>query len=260
MDRTMTTGTGYIGQYAPEVQKKYETLATCPDELLLFMHHVPYTYLLHDGKTVIQYLYDSHYEGAAEATGLVQQWKTLEGQIDQERYLATLNRLEYQAGYAVVWRDAVVSWFKRMSGIPDAQGRVGHYTNRIEAEDMQLQGYAPLDVTPWETASGGKAVACGQGSCSASFPFSGTAGTYSVAVQYFDQNNGVSKYQLSVNDKIMDSWAADDHLPSDKMDGHTSTRHVTEGVALKSGDVVRIEGNPDGGEPAPLDYVELHRI
>ena len=56
MDRSVATGTGYIGQYRPEVAKMFETLATCPDDLLLFLHHVPYTYKLHGGKTVIQYL------------------------------------------------------------------------------------------------------------------------------------------------------------------------------------------------------------
>ena len=49
MDRTVATGTGFIGQYSPRVQKLYETLGTCPDDLLLFMHHVPYTHVLHDG-------------------------------------------------------------------------------------------------------------------------------------------------------------------------------------------------------------------
>ena len=67
MDRTVATGTGFIGQYPPEVAKMYESLATTPDNLLLFFHHVPWTYKLHDGKTVIQYVYDSHYKGAEEA-------------------------------------------------------------------------------------------------------------------------------------------------------------------------------------------------
>ena len=70
MDRTVATGTGYIGQYRPAVAKVYESLETCPDDLLLFLHHVPYTYKLHSGKTVIQYLYDSHYEGADEGCRL----------------------------------------------------------------------------------------------------------------------------------------------------------------------------------------------
>ena len=47
MDRTVATGTGYIGQYPPGWRPMYESLATCPDDLLLFFHHVPYTYKLH---------------------------------------------------------------------------------------------------------------------------------------------------------------------------------------------------------------------
>ena len=65
MDRTVATGTGYIGQYPPQLAKIYESLDNCPDSLLLFMHHVPYDYMLHNGKTLVQYVYDSHYEGAA---------------------------------------------------------------------------------------------------------------------------------------------------------------------------------------------------
>src|SRR4051812_25095519 len=124
MDRTIATGTGYIGQYSSEVQKKYETLAACPDELLLFMHHVPYTYVLHSGKTVIQHIYDSHYDGAEKAAGLVGQWESMRGEIDEQRYAEVLKKLNYQAGHATVWRDAVVNWFFNKSGIPDMKGRI----------------------------------------------------------------------------------------------------------------------------------------
>jgi alpha-glucuronidase len=86
MDRTVATGTGYAGQYRPPVAKMYESLATCPDELLLFFHHVPYTHVLHSGKTVIQTIYDAHYAGAEAVAGYVQQWKTLEGKIDSPRF------------------------------------------------------------------------------------------------------------------------------------------------------------------------------
>src|SRR5262249_40101601 len=77
MDRTVATGTGYVAQYPPAVAKTYESLATTPDELLLFFHHVPYAHVLHSGKSVIQHIYDSHYEGAEHAQQFVQQWKIL---------------------------------------------------------------------------------------------------------------------------------------------------------------------------------------
>jgi len=258
MDRTIATGTGYIGQYSPQVQKLYEPVENCPDDLLLFMHHVPYTFVLHSGKTVIQYLYDSHYAGAEQAATLADEWKSLHGLVDDARYDEVLKRQEYQAGHAIVWRDAVVNYFHKMSGIDDAQNRVGHDSNRIEAENMQLDGYIPVEVTPWETASGGKAVAChDRSSCSVSARLDRPDGTYRISVNYFDQNNGASHFELLINDREIGSWAADDHFPSDKMNGHTATRHTFDDVPLKAGDTLKIVGHPDGGEPAGLDYVEI---
>ncbi len=259
MDRTITTGTGYVGQYSPEVQKLYETAAATPDNLLLFFHHVPYTYVLHSGETVIQHIYDSHYAGAEQVREYVRQWESLRGRVDEDRYAAVLARLKYQEGHAIVWRDAVCNWFLRTSGIPDARGRVGHYPNRVEAESMQLEGYTPIDVTPPEDASGGKAVECAPPAqqCSATFRFTQPAGQYEIDVQYFDQNDGVSKFRVLVGDSVVDQWLADDNLPSARVGADTSTRRQIEGLALRPGDVIRIEGIPDGNEHAALDYVEI---
>jgi len=259
MDRTSATGTGYVDQYPLPVAKMYESLKTTPDELLLFFHHVPYTYVLHSGKTVIQHIYDSHYDGAQRAAGLVEQWQSLRGHIDDERYAATLARLEFQAGHAIVWRDAVCNWFFRISGIADQHGRVGHYPGRIEAEAMQLDGYVPIDVVPRENASGGQAIECPASAqkCSATFHFAGQPGWYELDVEYFDQNNGRSKFRVLLGDQVLDEWVADDHLPAPKLGGDSSTRRRIPGLPLRPGDLIRIEGFPDGEERAPLDYVEI---
>jgi alpha-glucuronidase len=124
MDRTVATGTGYTAQYSPEVARRYESLEATPDELLLFFHHVPYSYKLHSGKTVIQHIYDSHYDGAGRAAALVTQWQTLSAHVDQQRYDEVLHRLEYQATHAIVWRDAICQYFAQKSGIGDEHGRV----------------------------------------------------------------------------------------------------------------------------------------
>ncbi|MGC2889464.1 MAG: alpha-glucuronidase family glycosyl hydrolase [Candidatus Acidiferrum sp.] len=260
MDRTAATGTGYVDQYRPPVAKMYESLSTTPDNLLLFFHHVPYTYVLHSGKTVIQHIYDSHYAGAEAAANLVEQWKSLQSRVDDERYADVLKRLEYQAGHAVVWRDAVCNWFFRTSGIPDQLGRVDHYAGRFEAEAMHLQGYAPFDVVPPEDASGGRAIECAppEQKCSAAFGFDGAAGWYELDVEYFDQNNGKSKFRVLVNDQPVDQWVADDSLPTTKPNADSSTRRRITGLALRPGDTIRIEGAPDGEERAAVDYVEIH--
>jgi alpha-glucuronidase len=259
MNRTVADGTGFIGQYSPPVAAKFESLQMCPDGLLLFMHHVPYTHVLHSGKTVIQHIYDSHYQGAEQAAGFVEQWSALKGRIDDQRFNEVLRRLQYQAGHAVVWRDAINNWFLRESGIPDQRGRAGHFRNRIEAEVMDMNGYSVTDIKPWEAASGGKAaqVTSPGGHGSVSFPYAGKPGLFDLAVQYFDQNNGISEFKLFVAGREIDHWLADDLLPSSRPDGHTSTRHVVKVVALRPGDQIRIEGSAQGGEQACIDYVEI---
>jgi alpha-glucuronidase len=258
MDRTATTGTGFIAQYSPPVAAAYESLATTPDELLLFMHHVPYTYALRSGKTVIQHIYDEHYQGADEAAGFADLWRRLEGLIDEERYRAVLAKLEYQAGHAVVWRDAVNSWFRWISGIPDAKGRVGRFPNRTEAEAMNLDRFVVEAVTPWETASGGQAVRCAAAAtCTATLRFGGAPGAYDIVVQYFDENDGVSTFALFASDRQLDRWVADADLPSKDPNGHTSTRRVVRRVALAPGDAIRVEAKPDRDEGAVIDYIEI---
>jgi alpha-glucuronidase len=257
MDRSVATGTGFAGQYPPEVAKLYEDPATTPDELLLFFHHVPYTYKLHSGKTVIQHTYDSHYEGAAQAAQFVRDWTTLEGRINQPLYEQMRDRLVYQAGHAIVWREAIVQYFLKLSGIPDEKGRAGHYPGRLEAEDARLTGYKIIDVNPWEDASGGKGVSCAEKSCTAEWTWTGSAGRYDIAVQYFDLQGGVADFTLNVNGKPADAWAADATLPSNRPDGDNSTRNTIRNVELKPGDVLRVEGAPDSSDPAAIDYIEV---
>ena len=259
MDRSTATGTGFVGQYSTTVQKTYETAANTPDNLLLFFHHVPYTYRLHSGETVIQTIYDSHYEGAAKAQEFVEDWKALKGHIDDERYQDVFAQLQYQSGHAIVWRDAVNDWFQQISGVADEKGRVGHHPNRIEAESMELTGYTTFQPTSWEGASGGKGVTCPetQESCSARTRFDGAPGWYEVDVEYFDLSSGASVFKLFVGDQLMDEWRADLLLPGSAPSADSSVRHRTKGLALRPGDVIRVEGIPDHQERAPLDYIEV---
>ena len=259
MDRTAATGTGFIGQYRPGVAKMFETVEACPDDLLLFMHHMPYTHRLHSGKTVIQYIYDSHYEGADTVARYAREWQTLKGAVDDQRYAEVLAQLRYQAGQAEVWRDGVAGWFQKESGIQDAKGRVGHAPNRHEAEDMKLEGYAVRDVKPWEGISGGKAVACAapQTQCAAVLKYNGPAGWYMLRVRYFDQNNGVGHFRVLLGSQPLDEWVANDIVPNARIYSSTSALRVIDGVALRPGDEIRIEGVPNAGELAALDYVEI---
>jgi alpha-glucuronidase len=166
-------------------------------------------------------------------------------------------RLQYQAGHAIVWRDAIVQYFLKLSGIPDDKGRAGHYPGRLEAEDAKLTGYKVVDVKPWEDASGGKAVSCSDANCSAEWTYQGEPGKFDVAVQYFDIQGGDAKFAFSVNRNERAQWTADAKLPSRQPHGDNSTRYVLHGVELKPGDLLRVEGTPDKDDGAALDYLEV---
>ncbi|MGG1518656.1 alpha-glucuronidase family glycosyl hydrolase [Paenibacillus oryzisoli] len=124
VDRTVHTGTGYTAQYFAPHAERYENVETCPDELLLFFHHVPYTHRLKSGKTVIQHIYDTHFDGVREAERLVETWEALRGLMDQERFEQVSCRLREQAEHAKEWRDQINTYFFRKSGIADERGRV----------------------------------------------------------------------------------------------------------------------------------------
>lgn len=123
VDRTVKNGTGYAGQYHSPNAEMYESKETCPDELLLFFHRVAYTEKLKSGKTLIQHIYDTHFEGVEQVEWLITQWDSLEGKIDQVTFENVAERLQRQLKNAIEWRDVVNTYFYRKSGIPDEKGR-----------------------------------------------------------------------------------------------------------------------------------------
>ncbi len=122
VDRT-DKGTGYAQQYYRENAEMYNDPEKCPQELVLFFHHLPYTWKLKSGKSLIQHIYDSHFEGEAEAEGLSECWKGFEGKVPEEVFSLVSERFDKQIYNAREWRDQVNSYFYRKSGIPDEQVR-----------------------------------------------------------------------------------------------------------------------------------------
>ncbi|MFD6563717.1 alpha-glucuronidase [Micromonospora profundi] len=123
VDRSRASGTGFAGQYPPYWAEVYESPERCPDELLLFFHHVPYTHVLHSGSTVIQHIYDTHFAGVEEVEAMRRRWQTLNGMIDPAVYVRVAERLDEQVRSAIEWRDQINTYFLRKSGVPDAHGR-----------------------------------------------------------------------------------------------------------------------------------------
>ena len=122
VDRT-DKGTGYAQQYYQPNADMYNDPKTCPEELLLFFHHIPYDWKLKSGQTLIQYIYDSHFEGYEEAKELQKSWKAFEGKVPQNVYDCVAHRFEMQVANAREWCDQVNSYFYRKSAVADEKGR-----------------------------------------------------------------------------------------------------------------------------------------
>lgn len=123
VDRTIATGTGYTAQYNEPVSSMYENIDTCPEELLLFFHHVSYNYKLKSGKTVIQHIYDTHFEGVEKVEKFIEKWLSLKGKISEEYFNIVLDKFQIQLKDSKEWRDVINTYFYRKTGIKEAKCR-----------------------------------------------------------------------------------------------------------------------------------------
>ena len=120
IDRT-ASGTDFLGQYPENIRLKYENPDTCPDLYLLFYHRLPYSFRMHDGRTLIQRIYDDHFEGLAETRQMAESLFALPFPEPDLSVIHT--RMEKQLNNAREWCDIINTFFHRLSGIEDASGR-----------------------------------------------------------------------------------------------------------------------------------------
>ncbi|MDR2973182.1 MAG: hypothetical protein LBV00_00500 [Propionibacteriaceae bacterium] len=123
VDRTRASGSGYTGQYHQPWADLFESVETCPEELLLFFHHVRWDHRMHDGDTLAQHIYNSHFDGAAAIHSLARLWTQADGLVEPRLYRRVAERLDEQCRCAQEWCDQITSYVWRHSGIPDDHGR-----------------------------------------------------------------------------------------------------------------------------------------
>ena len=120
IDRT-ANGTGYAEQYPAHLRDRYSNLDTCPDELKLWFHRLRYDYVMADGRTLIQRIYDDHFEGYEWVEATEQKLAALP--LPEAHRKLVMDRIVRQKKNAREWRDVVNSFFYRFSGVEDTKGR-----------------------------------------------------------------------------------------------------------------------------------------
>jgi len=120
-DRTRS-GSAALAQYAPEVRDHFENLNTCPDEYLLWFHHVSWNYRMRSGKTLWQEMVHRYYDGADSVKHMQQTWDRMEKYIDAARFTEVKQLMSIQHEEAIRWRDACVLYFQTFSRQPIPAG------------------------------------------------------------------------------------------------------------------------------------------
>ncbi|WES99518.1 alpha-glucuronidase [Chryseobacterium arthrosphaerae] len=112
------TGSNAVSQYFPPLNERYGNISTCPENLILWFHHVPWDYTMKDGKTLwdeLCYTYDS---GVKKVRDYQKTWDRMEPYIDKQRFADVQSKLKIQSKDAVWWKDACLLYFQTFSKKP----------------------------------------------------------------------------------------------------------------------------------------------
>ncbi len=120
-DRT-PTGSNATEQYFPPVRQMFNNPETCPEEFLLWFHHLPWDYEMKSGNILWDELCFKYYEGVEMVRDMQKTWDKMEKYVDAPRFNHVKTFLAIQEKEAVWWRDACVLYFQTFSKRPIPEG------------------------------------------------------------------------------------------------------------------------------------------
>lgn len=133
------TGSNAVGQYREDFRKLVENPDSCPEEFLLWFHHVPWTKQMADGSTMWEALCRHYQHGVDEANAMAAQWASLEGKIDPEIHADVSKRMQVQCDDARWWRDACILYFQRYSMLPVPENVQIDHKNLTKLMEINLK-------------------------------------------------------------------------------------------------------------------------
>jgi len=110
-DRTRY-GSDAVDQYNEPLASIYNFVETCPEELVLWFHHLPWDFPMEDGQS----LWDNlcwHYDmGVLKSEEYVQTWEKMRPYVDAERFEAVAATLAEQVKGAKWWKETCLGYFE----------------------------------------------------------------------------------------------------------------------------------------------------
>lgn len=150
-DRTMK-GSGAVDQYHEPLKSLYDNVETCPEELILWFHHLPWDYKMKNGETLWNALCHKYQKGIDEASSFIKVWESVKPYVDNYRYEEVHRKLIRQAKDAMWWRDACLQYFQQFSNMPFPEdcSAPQHSLDELRSYRLRISNYETpaLDVLP----------------------------------------------------------------------------------------------------------------
>lgn len=137
-DRT-ETGSNAIEQYHEPLETRFSNIETTPEDYLLWFHHVDWNYKMDSGRTLWEELVHKYYKGVEQVRWMQDQWDSIEGLIDDQRFQHVKALLKIQEKDAIRWRNSCVLYFQTFSGMP--------IPDQYEKPEHDLEYYKSLENT-----------------------------------------------------------------------------------------------------------------
>lgn len=120
-DRT-TEGSDAVSQYPDSLAAVFNSIDKCPEEFLLWFHHVPWKHEMKSGRTMWDELCVRYQRGVDSARSFCDTWSAMQPYVDAERHAAVSHRFRIQASDAVWWKDACLEYFRTFSRMKYPEG------------------------------------------------------------------------------------------------------------------------------------------
>ena len=110
-----STGTDAVAQYRHPYDSIYNDLNTCPEEYLLWFHHVSWNYRLKDGSTLWDEMVRKYDDGVSMVNDYTRIWQEMKPYVDRQRWKEVNDRLTLQLENAREWRDVCIGYFGKIN-------------------------------------------------------------------------------------------------------------------------------------------------
>ncbi len=108
-----STPDDFVQFLTPGLADTFGTLTKCPEDYLLFFHHLPWGYTMQSGMSLFQQLEFEHYRGLHQVEKYIKYWNMLRSTagLDSEIYAHVLSKLDKQLANATSWSNTFRSAF-----------------------------------------------------------------------------------------------------------------------------------------------------